>query len=84
MSHAKYGACAVRATSALGPSHAPTCTDDKIAVSSSAVSAYAVLNEFHAPAAANKLPGPGPLLSRLEWISCANAIQTGAVMAETP
>src|ERR1700727_192364 len=63
ISHAREGPCALTYASALGPSHAPPCTAAKVALSSSAVSAYCALNELHAPLAANKLPGPEPLLS---------------------
>src|SRR5260370_36071948 len=52
-SHAKYGACAVTYCSALGPSHAPACTPANTAMRSSAVSAYAVLNDVHDVAAAS-------------------------------
>ena len=48
-------------------------------MSSSATEAYSALNEFHAPAAANRDPGPGPLLSNAECTSGGEAIQTGAV-----
>ena len=62
ISHAKYGACAVTYCSAVGPSHAPPWTPANTAIRSSAVSAYVALNEVHDVAAANKLPGPGPLV----------------------
>jgi hypothetical protein len=41
---------------------------------------YSALNEFHAPAAASKDPGPGPLLSNAECTSGGEAIQIGAVI----
>jgi hypothetical protein len=39
-----------------------------------------VLSEFHAPAAANNDPGPGPLLNNVECTSGGAAIQIGAVI----
>ena len=67
-------------TAAKGPSHAPACADANNAVSSSATEAYSALSEFHAPAAVNNDPGPGPLLSNTECTSGGDAIQIGAVM----
>ena len=65
-SQATYGAWAATYDSALGPSHAPACAAATSAERSSATSAYAALNEFHAAAAASDGPGPGPLLSNAE------------------
>src|SRR5258708_2947340 len=84
VNHARYGACAATYDSALGPTHAPACTDPNTAVSSSATDAYSELNRFHAPAAASKDPGPGPLLSNAECTSGGDAIQIGAVTAASP
>jgi len=80
INHAKYGTCAATYDSALGPCHAPACTAPNISVSSSAVAAYAALNELHAPAAANNDAGPGPLLSNAECTSGGEAIQIGAII----
>ncbi len=49
-------------------------------VSSSATSAYSVLSADQAVAAVSSEPGPGPLLSNVEWTSGGSAIQIGAVM----
>src|SRR5262245_85928 len=84
VSHARYGACAATYDSALGPSHTPACTDPSNAVSSSATEAYSASSEFHAPAAASRDPGPGPLLSNAECTSGGDAIQIGAVTAASP
>ncbi|ETA96967.1 hypothetical protein O979_20920 [Mycobacterium avium subsp. paratuberculosis 10-4404] len=84
VNHARYGACAATYDSALGPPHAPAWADARTALSSSAVEAYSALNEFHAPAAASKEPGPGPLLSSAECTSGGEAIQIGAVIADRP
>lgn len=63
----------------LGPCHAPVCTAPSNAVSSAATSAYSMLSDEHAAAAANNGPGPGPLLSNAECTSGGEAIHTGAV-----
>ena len=80
INQARYGACAATYDSALGPSHAPACTDANNALSSSATEAYSALSEFHAAPAASKEPGPGPLLSNAECTSGGDAIQIGAVI----
>jgi hypothetical protein len=79
INHAKYGTCAATYDSALGPCHAPACTPASNALSSSAADAYSVLNDDHAPAAANNDPGPGPALNNAECTSGGNAIQIGDV-----
>jgi hypothetical protein len=80
INQARYGAWAAAYDSALGPSHAPACTDANNALSSCAAEAYSALNEFHAVAADSKEPGPGPLLSSAECTSGGEAIQIGAVI----
>jgi hypothetical protein len=42
-----------------------------------------VLNDDHAPAAANNDPGPGPALNNAECTSGGNAIQMGADMGQS-
>src|ERR1700722_12053708 len=68
-SQARYGTWAATYDSAPGPSHTPACTEPNSATSSSAAETYSALNAFHAPAAANNGPGPGPLLSNAECTS---------------
>jgi hypothetical protein len=80
VNQARYGAWAATYDSTLGPCHASACTVANSAVSSSAASVYSALNELHAPAAASKEPGPGPLLSNAECTSGGDAIQIGAVI----
>jgi hypothetical protein len=82
VNHARYGACAATYDSALGPTHAPACTDPSTATSSSATAAYSVLSRCHASAAASRDPGPGPLLSNAECTSGGDAIQIGAVIGQ--
>lgn len=62
----------------------PTRRLATIAVSSSAAEAYSALNEFHAPAAANNDPGPGPALNSAECTSGGEAIQIGVVIISGP
>src|SRR3984893_6004888 len=84
ISHARYGPCAPINDSALGPSHTPACTLANTAVSSWATDAYSALKVFHAPAAASKAAGPGPLLSNAECTSGGAAIQMGAAIRRGP
>src|SRR4030081_3355353 len=73
-SHPRYGTWAATYASAVGPSQVPPCATANSDASSSADSAYSLLSELHAAAAASNGPAPGPLLSSAECATGGKAI----------